>query len=195
MKALVVYCHPCEESFNASVRDTVLHTLSSAGHETRVTDLYADGFDPIMSADDRRLYHVKKENCIKVQEHVDNIQWCNMIVFVYPTWWYGPPAMLKGWLERVWLPHAAFYVPTAELGLRPKMQHVEKLCVVTTCGATWWLSKLIGEPGRKMLLRGVRSLCAVNCKTLYLALYKMDSSTPQNRAAYLTAVAKRLRRF
>lgn len=97
MRVLVVYCHPCAESFNAAVRDTVVATLEDAGHEIRLTDLYAQGFDPAMSAEERRGYHERDSNVVPVADHVEAINWCEMIVFVYPTWWFGcPPCSRAG---------------------------------------------------------------------------------------------------
>lgn len=195
MRTLVVYCHPCPESFNAALKETVLATLAEAGHEIRLIDLYEQGFEPAMSADERRGYHERDSNVLPVSEHVDAINWCQMLVFVYPTWWYGLPAMLKGWFDRVWVPHVTFEMPTETSGTKPKMQHIKKIAVVTTCGASWLVSKVVGEPGRKTILRGMRALCALNCKTLYLAHYKMDSSTPESRSRYLAKVRHRLGKF
>jgi NAD(P)H dehydrogenase (quinone) len=192
MRTLVVYCHPCPESFNAAVKDTVVETLQQGGHDVRLIDLYADGFDPVMSADERRGYHDEGENVLPVAEHVAAINWCEMLVFVYPTWWFGLPAMLKGWLDRVWVPHVTFAMPTETDGMKPKMQHIKKIGVVTTCGATWLISKLMGEPGRKTLLRGMKALCAPGCKSMYLAHYQMDTSTPDSRARYLAKVRQRI---
>lgn len=195
MRALVVFCHPCSESFNAAICARTVETLEQAGHEVRLRDLYKEGFQPVMSGDERRGYHDEGDNVAPVKEHVEDILWCEMLIFVYPTWWYGLPAMLKGWLDRVWVPHVTFSMPTDEQGARPKMQHIRKLGVVTTCGASWWLSKLIGEPGRKTLLRGMRSLCHPACKTLYIAHYKMDTSTKRSRETYLAKVTRALKSF
>jgi putative NADPH-quinone reductase len=75
------------------------------------------------------------------------------------------------------------------------MQHVMKLAVVTSCGASWWLSKLIGEPGRKTILRGIRALCAPTCSTRYLALYNMDTATRDARERHIAKVRKVLGRW
>jgi len=195
MRVLVVFSHPCSESYNAAVKDKVVETLGGSGHELRLIDLYEDDFQPAMSADERRGYHDEGSNISPVLNYVDSINWCEMLVFVYPTWWFGLPAMLKGWLDRVWLPHVTFEMPSETSGMKPKMQHITKIAVVTTCGATWWISKLMGEPGRKTIMRGMRALCAPRCKTLYLAHYKMDTSTPESRARYLAKIQQRLGNF
>ncbi|MBD8893848.1 NAD(P)H-dependent oxidoreductase [Roseibium litorale] len=195
MKALVIYCHPCAESFNAAIRDRVVRTLETAGHDVRLRDLYEEGFDPAMGAEERRRYHDEGDNVIPVESYVADIRWCEMLVFVYPTWWFGLPAMLKGWFDRVWVPHVTFGMPTEDQGMRPLMQHIRKIAVVTTCGASWVVSKWVGEPGRKTIMRGMRALCAPGCKTLYLAHYKMDTSTPESRSRYLNLVGRKLSCF
>ena len=73
------------------------------------------------------------------------LRWCDTLIFVYPTWWYGPPAMLKGWLDRVMLPDVAFLMPDPEnVTIRPALQQITRLGVFTTCGASYWLTSLIG---------------------------------------------------
>jgi len=195
MRVLVVFCHPCEESFNAAVCKTVVGALEENGHEVRLTDLYAKGFNPVMSGEERRGYHAVKDNTLPVADDLADIMWCEGICFVYPTWWFGQPAMLKGWLERVWVPHETFEMPTASRGMLPKMQHITRIGIVTTCGASWFVSKLVGEPGRKIILRGIKFLAHPRCKTLYLAHYKMDSSTPDSRENYLRDVRRKLGSF
>lgn len=190
MHVLVVHCHPCTESYAAALRDAVIEGLGAAGHEHRLIDLYAAGFDPVMSAEERRLYHEPEINRRPVEDHLDALFWAEALVFIYPTWWYGLPAMLKGWFDRVFIPHVAFEMPTATRPMRPKLQHIRKIAVVTTCGAPWLFSKLIGEPGRKTILRGVRALCAPRCRTRYLALYRMDSVSAENRARFLDRVRR-----
>ena len=126
--------------------------------------------------------------------HIENLKWAQAVLFVYPTWWYGLPAMLKGWLDRVWATDVAFRLPpTAAASFRSC--RTSSVGVVTTCGATWWISLLMGQPGRKTILRGLRALCAPTARTLYVAHYDMDRSTPETRAAFLKRVRTRVLRF
>lgn len=195
MRFLLVYCHPVPESFCAALRDTVLSALKAAGHEVRLVDLYAEGFDPVMGAAERRGYNAMTLAAHPLPGHAAHLKWAEAIVFVYPTWWYGLPAMLKGWLDRVWAPELAFTVPEDGGAIRPLMTHIRRLGVVTTCGAPRWWSHLVGHPGRRTILRGMRALCARECRTLFLAHYRMDSSTQESRAAFLARVEARLRRW
>ncbi|HTV71828.1 MAG TPA: NAD(P)H-dependent oxidoreductase [Rhizobiaceae bacterium] len=194
MKCLVVYCHPVPESFCASLRDATVETLKTRGWDVRLIDLYAEKFDPVLSADERRnMEHAPTDP--KLAPHIDNLKWAQAIVFVYPTWWYGLPAMLKGWLDRVWWTDVAFKLAPDGGRIIPLMSHITKIGIVTTCGAPWWFSFLIGQPGRKTILRGIRALCAPCARTMYLAHYNMDQSTPESRVAYLATVKRRLAAF
>ncbi len=88
-----------------------------------------------------------------------------------------------------------FVMPTATSSIRPNMQHIHRLAAVTTCGAPWSVSKLIGEPGKKTILRGIRALCAPGCKTLYLAHYKMDTASETTLKSYLSRIERKICKF
>lgn len=196
MKALVVYCHPRSGSFTAAVRDLVLAKLEAAGTEVRLTDLYAREFTPVLSAAEHEGYLNCPGNCQPVETDVADLRWCDTLIFVYPTWWYGLPAILKGWLDRVFLPDVAFMMPNSETGtIGPGLTHITRLGVFTTCGASWWLTQLVGAPGKRTLMRGVGFLCARNKKTAFAAHYLMDSSTDASRSKHLEKVAAKLDRF
>ena len=85
-------------------------------------------------------------------------------------------------------------LPAQEL-FRPGLTHITRLGVFTTCGASWWLTRMIGAPGRRTLLRGVRLLCAKRCRTVFAAHYLMDSSTDDSRARHLVRVAAEMDRL
>jgi len=196
MRALVVYCHPKEGSFNAAIRDLVLGKLREAGAEVRVIDLYARGFQPTLTTAEWERYLECPANQLPVAEDVAALTWCNTLIFVYPTWWYGLPAVLKGWLDRVLLPDVAFLMPdAANRNIRPGLGHITRLGVFTTCGASWWLTAFIGAPGRRTLMTGVGLLCAPRHRRVFAAQYLMDSSTPVSRARHLALVARKLDRL
>lgn len=194
MRVLVVYCHPVPESFCAALRDAALEAIAAKGCEARLVDLYAENFDPVMRDDERREYNERAPADPALADHIAHLKWAEAIVFVYPTWWYGLPAMLKGWLDRVWAKDVAFALDPGGR-ITPLMGHIQKIAVVTTCGAPRWWSHVVGHPGRKTILRGIRALCAKRCGTLFLAHYLMDASTPQSREAFLGQVRQKLKAF
>lgn len=195
MRVLVVYCHPVEDSFCAAVRDAALAAIQAKGCEARVLDLYAENFDPVMRPQERLTYNECAPQDPALQSHIEGLRWAEALVFVYPTWWYGLPAMLKGWLDRVWAKDVAFSFDGTRQSIEPLMGHIVKIAVVTTCGAPWWWSVVVGQPGRRTITRGIRALCGWRCRTLYLAHYLMDNSTPRSRARFLETVKRKLERF
>lgn len=195
MRILLVYCHPCPESFTAAIRDRAVAALTGAGHVVEVTDLHAEDFDPVMDARERRGYHTPGENERPVAEHLAALRRADGLVFVYPTWWYGLPAMLKGWLDRVWVPHATFTMPENGKPIGRVLTNIRFIAAVSTLGAPWWWWRLVmSEPGRRTLLRGLRPLVHPRCRTLWLALHGIDRATAGQRDAFLERVAARLGR-
>lgn len=195
-RALVVYCHPDPASFTAAIRDVVLAGLAAAGAEVRLHDLYAMGFAPVLGAAELAGYAQSPQNRGPVAQACADVLWCDTLIFLYPTWWYGLPAMLKGWLDRVLLPGVAFTLPDAPASrIEPGLRHVSALGVFTTCGASRWMTAWVGAPGRRTLLRGVGVLCAPSRRQAFAAQYRMDRATPQSRAAHLLAVRRKLDRL
>ncbi|WP_075222535.1 NAD(P)H-dependent oxidoreductase [Acuticoccus yangtzensis] len=196
-RVLIVLCHPNPESLTHHLAAKSRAALEAAGHEVRVVDLYADGFDPVMSREERAGYHAPGDNEIPVAEHLAHLRWCEGVLFHYPTWWFGLPAMLKGWLDRVLVPHATFEMPTESKPMQGGrgLGHIRRVAVVTTAGAPLVYSKLIGEPGRRTLLRGFRALCHPRCRTSYDALHRIDTATPERRAAFAARIARRAAQF
>ena len=194
MRVLVVYCHPVPDSFCAAVRDAAMEAISARGSEARLIDLYAERFEPVMPAEERRAYNERPPADPALEAHIAQLQWAEAILFVYPTWWYGLPAMLKGWFDRVWAKDVAFALAESG-GITPLMTHIGRIGIVTTCGAPRWWSWLVGQPGRKTIFRGIRALCARRCRTMFVAHYQMDVSTTESRTAFLDEVRRKVARF
>lgn len=193
MRALVVYCHPRPESFTATVRDVVLERLRNANAEVRLHDLYAQGFNPVLDAAEHRIYEHAPDNRALVQQECNDLIWADTLIFIYPTWWYGLPAMIKGWLDRAMVPEVAFLMPKAENDtIRPGLTHITRMGVFTTCGASRWLTYLVGAPGKRTLMRGLGFLLAPRARKVFAAHYLMDSSTQESRTAHLERVARKV---
>lgn len=194
-RALVVHCHPDPGSFTAAVRDAVVARLRARGAEVRVIDLYAEGFDPALSLGEWRGY-AEAAGRAALETHAEAILWCDALLFTYPTWWYGPPAALKGWLDRALLPGVAFHLEGPDSrSFRPGLRHVRRLGAFTTCGASRWVTWMVGSPGRRTLLRGVGLLCHPRARRAFVAHYLMDASTPESRARHLARVERAVDRL
>jgi putative NADPH-quinone reductase len=191
VNVLVVYSHPDPASFVAAARDRVLAALDRDGHVVRLTDLYAEGFDPCFDAHDRRT-HLEPGTAPALQRHADDLRWCEALVLVYPTWWSGQPAMLKGWIDRVWANGVAWTLPAGSNRLRPLLANVRRIVVVTTHGSSKVVNALQGESGKRVATRAMRTLCSRRCRTKWVAMYGVDRSTIEDRTAFLDRVERRL---
>jgi NAD(P)H dehydrogenase (quinone) len=194
MRVLVIFAHPLEDSYAAALRDVVVATLSKVGHQVDLCDLYRESFDPVMSARERSAYKDTVNNVEAVSDHVQRLRQAEGVVFVFPSWWYGMPAILKGYFDRVWLPGVAFeFGPQA---IRPLLRGIRLFGVVTTTGAPGWFTRLyMGNPSRKVLMRGLaRLLAARDAERFWLALYGIESATAEARLAFIERVRARVAR-
>jgi NAD(P)H dehydrogenase (quinone) len=194
LKVLIVHCHPVPQSFSTALYGAAREALAAAGHDLRCIDLYAEGFDPVLSREEREAYLVDPQLIERrVQPHVDALKWAEHLVLVYPTWYYGPPAMLKGWLERVWLPGVAFLPPPVKgRTVVPGLQHIRRFTVITHGGAPWWWLKVIGDPGKRLFTRGIRALLAKGCKTTWLQLHNMNNVSRDDCSRFIRKVTTTL---
>jgi len=191
-KALVVFAHPCEESFAAALKGVVVGALTGRGWDVDLCDLYAEGFDPVMSAEERRGYHAVHTNQGPVQSHVDRLLAATALVLVHPVWNFGPPAILKGYYDRVFLPGITFRLEGGKV--KPAMTHIRKLGVVTTYGASWLRATLAGDPPRRLVTRAFRHAAKPD-RLLYMALYDMNRADQARRTGYLARVKHAMEQF
>jgi NAD(P)H dehydrogenase (quinone) len=118
MNVLIVFAHNEPRSFNAAMKDLSVGTLEAAGHAVQVSDLYAMGFNPVASAADfseranpdylvyaleQRHAYGKGALAPDIAAEVDKVKWADLIIFNFPIYWYGMPAIMKGWIDRVFI--------------------------------------------------------------------------------------------
>lgn len=190
MRVLVLYAHPDPESFASSLHRTVVETLVAAGHEVDDCDLYAEGFNPVLSREERAGYHDTDTNQKPVADYVARLQRAEALVLSYPVWNFGFPAMLKGFFDRVFLPGVSFKLVDGTV--RPALWNIRKLAAVATYGGARSRAFLMGDPPRKVVTRVVRAVCHPAARPLYLTHYDMNRSTDATRAAFIADVRARL---
>jgi len=100
MKHLIIYAHPNEGSLNHNILNHVIETLQSEHHEIRIRDLYQMNFDPVLSLADMQGQR-SGEVADDIQQEQDFISWADQVTFIYPIWWTGLPAIMKGYIDRV----------------------------------------------------------------------------------------------
>ena len=109
MKILMIYAHPNDKSYNASILETVKENLSPK-QELRILDLYKGQFDPVLRFD---ATHRRRDlaNDVAMKHYRDLLVWADQLIFIFPTWWSGMPAILKGFIERVFVAGFAYDIP------------------------------------------------------------------------------------
>ena len=198
MNVLVVSAHPSSASFNAALAATVISTVSELGHVVRHRDLYAENFDPVFSAYER-LHHVgdvseKLETLATLKLHVEDLQWCESIVFVYPTWWSSQPAILKGWIDRILMNEVAWVLPEGAARIKPLLTQIRRIVVVTTHGSSKLVNALEGESGKRTMFRSVRLMMHRRTRCSWIAMYGLDNATDADRQRFTEKVMRRTRR-
>ena len=198
MKVLVVLAHPSSDSFVASLCSEILDELRTGEHDIRFHDLWAENFSPVFTPFER-LNHVgdvqeKLKHLPELQQHIEDLKWCDAVVLVYPTWWSGQPAMLKGWFDRVLMNEVAWVLPEGAARIRPLLTNVRRLIVVTTHGSSKFINALEGESGKRTAFRSVRLMLHRRVRCTWLALYGVDTSSIRQRQRFSTHVRRRIRR-
>jgi NAD(P)H dehydrogenase (quinone) len=193
VRALVVHAHPVAGSYGHAVLAAAVRGLERAGHDVDVVDVYAEGFTAAMSAAERAAYHGDQPIVDDaVARHAARVRQAELLVFVYPTWWHGVPAILKGWLDRVLVPGVAFRLDPRTHRVRRGLTGVRRIVGVTTYGSPRWYVAVTGDAGRRTLVRTLRLCCHLRCRSTWLGLHATDSSTEEQRRAFLARVERRL---
>ncbi len=118
MKILIVHAHPEPKSFCSAMKDTAVETFQSLGHEVQVSDLHQMNWNPVASGDDFEVrsqpdylvYALEQRESYKsgkispdIQTEIDKLKWCDVLIFNFPMYWFSVPAILKGWIDRVFV--------------------------------------------------------------------------------------------
>ncbi|MBL9023116.1 MAG: NAD(P)H-dependent oxidoreductase [Myxococcales bacterium] len=192
-KVLVVYCHPNPKSYTHAVLGAVEAGLRAGGAEIDRIDLHHEGFDPVLLVDERR----RRRDLDKVegtQRHRELLAWCDALVLIYPVWWGGFPAMLKGFIDRVFVSGLTYSFegrPKSAVlpdGLmRGKEAHffytLDSPALIAWLDPGWWSNYFT-----------VFKYCGFSTvRRNYLARLKLTS--PETRAAWLREVTRRARRI
>jgi NAD(P)H dehydrogenase (quinone) len=185
MKISIILGHPTPGSFNHAIATKAIETLSAFGHEVFFHDLYAENFDPIMrTAEIPRGAPAPAE----IERHSAEIISADGIVIIHPNWWCQPPAILKGWVDRVLRPGQAYRF---EAGRSVGMLKARTALVITTANnAQENEVAMYGDPLEVFWKKVVFGLCGVPCERLIFS--PVILSTPDQRAQWLQQAGERL---
>jgi NAD(P)H dehydrogenase (quinone) len=195
-RALVVLAHPCADSLGAALATAAVEELRSGGTQVDLIDLYAEGFMPVMSPEERRQYMTDSPiSDPMVAEHARLLTAAQTLVVVYPTWWSGPPAMLKGWLERVMVSGVAFHLDASTGKISPGLTELRQVVGISTYGSPRMYVRAINDNGRRIFTRSLRLAAGFKIRTKWLGLYAVDTATAADRAAFISQVRTTMHRL
>ncbi|MEM9653609.1 MAG: NAD(P)H-dependent oxidoreductase [Actinomycetota bacterium] len=219
---LVVHAHPDPNSFSAALRDRAVAALAATGATVQLIDLYRPRYQPMLTAREHRDYFsiASDHPDPTTAEHIAAITAADTLVFIYPTWWSGLPAIMKGWLDRTLLPDVAFTLTPSgvpgdddqatapattgehnkdgEAGewptgvVAPALTNITRIVGITTYGSGRAEVLLLGDAGRRTITRTVRLVCARRCRTTWLGMHRLDTATDEERARFLDRVETKL---
>ena len=196
MRVLAVLAHPLPDSYAAAVHRTAVAALRAAGHDVTEADLYAQGFEPALTAAERGAYFDPGYDAAAVRPLVEQLRAAEGLVLTFPHWWFDMPAILKGWFDRVWAPGVAFRHDRDGGRIEPLLTGLRTVAVLTSFGSPWWLAELyMRNPARRILKAGLLTACAPQARLRYLALYDMDRATAAKRARHLARVGAAMAAF
>jgi len=193
MKCLVVIAHPITDSLCHSLANVAITALKEAGHEVEIEDLYASGFSPALTTAERQSYYGSSFDSTAVQSQIERLLSAEALVLVFPTWWFGFPAVLKGWFDRVWAPGIA-YDHASDLGpIKPRLDRLGRALAITSVGAPWWVDRLVmWQPVKRILNTALIGTCAPHCRFEMLSLYKAEKLATAEVEAFSARIRKRL---
>ncbi len=184
-KILVINGHPDKESFNWALAENYVKGAIMSEAQVKTINLIELNFDPILKYGYRIPHPLEPdlENAIKKIKEADHIVWC------FPMWWYGTPALLKGFIDRTFLPGIAFKYQDGKLFPKKLLEGKSSRMIITSDTVSWYHSLVMKKPVINHMKKGVLEFCGITpIKTTYLAPIK--SATPNQRKKWLRQVAK-----
>ena len=183
-KILILNANPVKGSFCEAIAKRYYDEAISAGHEARILHIGEVDFNPSLYGGYK--FETPIEDLLKEQQQ--NILWCEHLVIVTPNWWSGVPAIFKGFIDRVFLPHFAFaYKPNGMVEglLKGRSARV----FITQDSPKFWSRCIVGDPLWKMLKKGTLSFCGIKPvnRTIFCIVRKSDD---KQREKWLDETAK-----
>ena len=194
MRVLVVYAHPLQTSFVSALHRRVFETLRAGGHEVDDLDLYAEKFDPVLSARQMQGYVDVPANAAGVESYVARLRTAEALVLVFPVWFDGLPAILQGYFQRVFLPGVATLIDADGL-FHPNLQHLRRMAAVCAYGESRADVMRKADPPRRFVRDNIGALIGPDGRFEYLALYDMNFSRAPRRAAFLRRIERAFREW
>ncbi len=168
---LIVSCHPLKDSLCHHLVSRVAAGLEANGVAYEHLDLYDHGFEAALTAAERASYFGAFDGSATGAETAQ-LKRAETLILVFPTWWFGMPALLKGWFDRVWAPGVAFDNVPETGAIAPALSGLRYCLAITTLTSPWKIDRLIlRQPVKRVLKRAILGSCAPQADFEMLSLY------------------------
>lgn len=184
-RVLIINGHPDKESFCYALHEVYKKGSEKQGNEVKEIILTDMSFNPIL------LYGYRKRTELEpdLTEAWEKILWAEHIVWIYPTWWASIPALLKGFIERVFLPGFAFEYQDSSPFPKKLLKGKTSEIISTMDSPIWYYKWIVGDIGGKLMRKNLSAFCGIkNIRTTYLAVLK--TSTSEKRLKWLAKIEK-----
>jgi putative NADPH-quinone reductase len=187
MEISIILAHPEPESFNHAISQTACRTLERLGHAVTFHDLYEEGFDPLLPTDE-----LASEAALSpiLKRHCEEIERAEGLIIVHPNWWGQPPAMMKGWIDRVLRPGVAYKFEEGDggEGVPIGLLRAQAAIIFNTSNTPPDREQAIfGDPLDNLWKRCIFDFCGVK-NVVRETFSVVITSTPEQRAHWLTKV-------
>lgn len=194
MRVLVVFAHPLADSLNGALHAAVVEGLREGGHEVDDMDLYREGFDPVLSAEERRAYFDAEANRARLGAYAGRIAAAEGLVACFPVWCLGPPAVFKGFWDRALVPGVAFSVGE-DGSVRPDLKHIRRAATVATYSRPRSSFLWLGDAPRRLMTRYLRPFLTDGARVAYHGLYNLQRGDPDRPGRFIERVRREMARF
>ena len=147
-----------------------------------------------LSREERVGYHQVPSNQLPLAPYVERLRRAEAIVFCFPAWCFGLPAMLKGYFDRLFMPGVAFDL-SDPANVKPLLTHIKRISAVVTYGRPRWMAWYMGDPPRKIITRYVKRLTGNRARVDFHACYHMNVATEPRLSRFKRDVGAAMARF
>ena len=168
---LIVSCHPLKDSLCHHLVGRVEAGLEAGGVAYEHLDLYERGFEAALTAAERSSYFGDFDG-VAIGGETARLKRMETLILVFPTWWFGMPALLKGWFDRVWAPGVAFDNVPETGAITPALADLRYCLAITTLTSPWKIDRLfLRQPVKRVLKGAILKGCAPQAVFEMLSLY------------------------
>ncbi len=185
MKHLIIYCHLNPDSFTKAIVDKVEKVSKEKGDEVKIIDLYGDKFNPVLDFTDIEYMFMGKDVPEDIKKYQELVTWADHLTVVYPLWWAQMPAMLKGFVDRVFANGYAFsYGENGPIGLLGGK--TAKLYISTGNPGEYYEQSGMYDAQRRVNDEGIFGFCGIKSNTTFFGNVAMG--TDELRKSYLNSI-------